>query len=84
LARQTRVIQHFLLGASPRASIALLLCSKALAAMRGKEYITPDDVKTLALPVLRHRVILKAESEIEGITVDEVLKSILDSIEVPR
>lgn len=84
ITRQTRSIPHFLLGASPRASIALLLCCKALAAMRGQEYITPDDIKTIALSVLRHRVILKAESEIEGITVDDVLKSILNSVEVPR
>jgi len=81
---QTRSIPHFLLGGSPRASIALLLCSKALAAVRGREYVTPDDVKAMAQPVLRHRVILKAESEIEGITVDDVLQSILDSVEVPR
>ncbi len=84
ITRQTRQMPHFLLGGSPRASIALLLCSKSLAAVRGREYITPDDVKSLALPVLRHRVILKAESEIEGITVDDVLRNILDNIEVPR
>jgi MoxR-like ATPase len=84
ITRQTRRIPHFLLGGSPRASIALLLCSKAIAAIRGREYITPDDVKSLALPVLRHRVILKAESEIEGITADNVLRDILDTIEVPR
>jgi MoxR-like ATPase len=84
ITRQTRSIPHFLLGGSPRASIALLLCSKALAAVRGREYVTPDDVKVMAQPVLRHRVILKAESEIEGITVDDVLQSILDSVEVPR
>jgi MoxR-like ATPase len=81
---QTRRMPHFLLGGSPRASIALLLCSKSLAAVRGREYVTPDDVKSLALPVFRHRVILRAESEIEGITVDDVLRNILDSIEVPR
>ena len=84
ITRQTRRMPHFLLGGSPRASIALLLCSKAVAAIRGREYVTPDDVKSLALPVLRHRVILKAESEIEGITADDVLRGILDSIEVPR
>lgn len=81
---QTRQMPHFLLGGSPRASIALLLCSKSLAAVRGREYVTPDDVKSLTLPVFRHRVILRAESEIEGITVDDVLKNILESIEVPR
>ena len=81
---QTRRMPHFLLGGSPRASIALLLCSKALAAIRGREYITPDDVKVMVLPVLRHRVILKAESEIEGITADDVLRDILGNVEVPR
>ena len=84
IVRQTRRVPHFLLGGSPRASIALLLCSKSLAVVRGREYITPDDVKSLALPVLRHRVILKAESEIEGITADDVLRDILDSVEVPK
>ena len=84
ITHQTRRIPHFLLGGSPRASIALLLCCKAFAAIRGREYVTPDDVKSLALPVLRHRVILKAESEIEGVTVDDVLRSILNSVEVPR
>jgi MoxR-like ATPase len=84
ITRQTRRMPHFLLGGSPRASIALLLCSKSVAAIRGREYVTPDDVKSLALPVLRHRVILKAESEIEGITADDVLRNILGSIEVPR
>jgi MoxR-like ATPase len=84
IARETRNTPHFLLGGSPRASIALLLCSKVFAAVRGREFVTPDDVKSLALPVLRHRIILKAESEIEGITADDVLRNMLDSIEVPR
>ena len=81
---ETRRTPHFLLGGSPRASIALLLCSKVFAAIRGREFVTPDDVKSLVLPVLRHRIILKAESEIEGLTADDVLRSMLDSIEVPR
>ena len=81
---ETRRTPHFLLGGSPRASIALLLCSKVFAAIRGREYVIPDDVKSLVLPVMRHRIILKAESEIEGLTADDVLRSMLDSIEVPR
>ena len=81
---ETRRTPHFLLGGSPRASIALLLCSKVFAAIRGREFVTPDDVKSLVLPVLRHRIILKAESEIEGLTADDVLRSMLDRIEVPR
>ena len=81
---ETRRTPHFLLGGSPRASIALLLCSKVFAAIRGREFVTPDDVKSLVLPVMRHRIILKAESEIEGLTADDVLRSMLDRIEVPR
>ena len=84
ITRETRRTPHFLLGGSPRASIALLLCGKVAAAMRGRDYVTPDDIKSLALPVLRHRIILKAESEIEGITADDVLRNMLDGIEVPR
>ena len=84
IAGETRRTPHFLLGGSPRASIALLLCSKVFAAIRGREFVTPDEVKSLVLPVLRHRVILKAESEIEGLTADDVLRSMLDRIEVPR
>ena len=84
IAGETRRTPHFLLGGSPRASIALLLCSKVFAAIRGREFVTPDEMKSLVLPVLRHRVILKAESEIEGLTADDVLRSMLDRIEVPR
>jgi MoxR-like ATPase len=72
------------LGASPRASIALLSSSKALAALRGRDFIVPDDVKFLAHPVLRHRIIFKAEAEIEGMTSDELITRILGRIEVPR
>lgn len=84
ITRETRRTPHFLLGGSPRAAIALLLCSKVFAATQGREFVTPDDVKPLVLPVLRHRIMLKAESEIEGITTDDVLRNVLDSVEVPR
>lgn len=80
----TRNASDIAVGASPRAGIALLNCSKAIAALRGRDFVTPDDVKELALPVLRHRVILRPEAEVEGLTVDRVLHSLLDAQTVPR
>lgn len=71
-------------GGSPRAGLALLSCSKAVAALRGRDYVIPDDVKELALPVLRHRVLLKPEAEIEGMTVDQVLSALVGVQVVPR
>lgn len=84
IVRRTRQNEFLLVGASPRAGIALLLVSKALAAVRGRGFVTPDDVKQMALPVLRHRLILKPEAEVEGLNADRILKSLLDSIPVPR
>jgi MoxR-like ATPase len=82
--RQTRNHPSLFLGASPRAAVALLNSSKAYAALQGRDFVTPDDVKALALPVLRHRVILTPEKEMEGSTPDQVLRQIVDSVEVPR
>ena len=84
IVRVTRENRHLTLGASPRAAITLLLTSKTLAAMRGRDFVTPDDVKQMAPPVLRHRLMLRPESEIEGYTTDRVIESILQSVEVPR
>ena len=84
LVARTRQLSTLTLGASPRAGIALLECSKALAAMNGRDYVLPEDVKTVALPVLRHRLLLRAESEMEGLKPDDVVKSLLGSVEVPR
>lgn len=84
IARQTRSAYRVVLGASPRASIALLRCGKAQAALRGRDYVTPDDIKGLAMPILRHRIILSPESAIEGMTADEVISGILASVPVPR
>ena len=84
LVERTRNLATLTLGASPRAGIALLECSKALAAMNGRDYIIPEDVKTVALPVLRHRLLLRAESEMEGLKSDDVIRSILGAVEVPR
>ncbi len=71
------------LGASPRASISLMLVAQAYAAMDGRDYIIPDDVKQAALPVLRHRIILKPESELEGYDPDRVLLDVLAAVPVP-
>ena len=84
IVRQTRANPSILYGASLRASVALLLCSKALAAIRGREFPTPDDVRDVALPVLRHRLALRAEAELDGATTDAVISDILKIIEVPR
>jgi len=72
-----------LLGCSPRASIALLMASKAYAAMQGRDYVIPDDVKHVALSTLRHRIILKPEIELSGVTSDDVIQSILKAVPVP-
>jgi MoxR-like ATPase len=80
----TRRSPDLLLGGSPRASIGLLLASKTLAALRGRAYVTPDDVKDLAHPLLRHRVILRPEAEIEGLTPDRVIDRVLAGVPVPR
>lgn len=84
IVRRTRQNEYLLVGASPRAGIALLLVSKALAAIRGRGFVTPDDVKQMALPVLRHRLILKPEAEVEGLNADRILMSLLEAIPVPR
>jgi MoxR-like ATPase len=84
LVRKTRDNPNLTLGASPRASIHLLLGSKAAAAMEGRDFVIPDDIKRLAGPVLRHRLILRPEAEIEGVTSDRVVESILSEVEVPR
>ncbi len=80
----TRNHRHLTLGASPRASLAFLRTSKVVAAMRGRDFVTPDDVKRMAKPVLRHRLILKPEAEIEGVAADDVVDQVLAEVEVPR
>lgn len=84
IVRGTRSHPTILYGASPRASIGLLLSSKALAAIRGRDFPTPDDVRDVAMPVLRHRIALRAEAELEGATTDAAISDILKTIEVPR
>lgn len=84
IVRRTRTHPFIHYGASPRASVALLLCAKALAAIRGREFSTPDDVRDVARPVLRHRLALRAEAELDGASPDLVISDILKSAEVPR
>ena len=84
IVRRTRdhAAAHY--GASPRAAVALLLCSKALSAIRGRDFTTPDDIRDVARPVLRHRLTLRAEAELDGATPDSVITDILQTAEVPR
>ena len=84
IVHKTRNHPTILYGASPRASVALLLCSKALAAIRGRDFSTPDDVRDVAMPVLRHRLALRAEAELDGATTDAVISDILKTVEIPR
>jgi MoxR-like ATPase len=83
IVRGTRDVASLALGASPRAGIALLKAARAAALLEGRDYVTPDDVKQLAAPVLRHRVTVTPELELEGVTADGALKGILDQTEVP-
>ena len=84
LLDKTRHSPHLHLGASPRGGIALLRAAQCLAALNGRDFITPDDIKEMALPTLRHRVILRPEAELEGLTPDKILSGILEGIPVPR
>jgi MoxR-like ATPase len=80
----TRKSTHALMGASPRGSIHLLTCARAYAALQGRDYVIPDDIKSMALSVLRHRIIIKPEADMEGVTGDDVIRGILNNVNVPR
>lgn len=84
IVRQTRRHQGVMVGAGPRATQALLLSSRAAAALAGRDFVTPDDIKSLAMPVLGHRIILRPEYEIEGLSIEEVITQILQEVTVPR
>ena len=84
IVAETRKSPDLLLGASPRAGVHLLRAAKASAALEGRDFVTPDDVKSLVAPTLRHRVVLKAEAEIEGLDADAVLRRALSRLDVPR
>lgn len=84
LVVNTRENAFLYLGASPRASIAILNAAKAFAAIRGRDFVTPEDIKDAAIPVLQHRVIVTPEREMEGLTSVEIIKQVIESIEIPR
>ncbi len=84
LVHQTRNHKSIYLGASPRASLAIMNASKAIAAMQGRDFVTPEDILQVAVPVLRHRIILAPDKEMEGITEEEVIKQIINGLDVPR
>jgi MoxR-like ATPase len=84
IVRATRAHESVLVGAGPRATQSLLLASRAQAAIAGRDFVTPDDIKAMAVPVLDHRLILRPEFEIEGVTVSEVIQKVLQEIAVPR
>lgn len=84
ITRSSRVHPGVLLGASPRASLAFLHASRAYALLEGRDYVIPEDVQAVALPILRHRVLLTADKEMEGAKEDDIVKEIMDAIEVPR
>jgi MoxR-like ATPase len=84
LVGRTRNSAAVSLGASPRAAISLMLFAKAIAATEGRDYLIPDDVKVAAPPILRHRLVLKPEADLEGMTADQVVREIVRSVEVPK
>jgi MoxR-like ATPase len=84
IVRSTRQHESVLVGAGPRATQSLLLASRARAALDGRDFVTPDDVKAMTAPVLEHRLILRPEFEIEGVAVGEVIQRILEQVSVPR
>ncbi len=84
ITRRTRDWPSLSLGASPRAALNLLFASKAMAAMDGRDYIIPDDVKEVAPAVMRHRLVLKPEADLEGISAEQVIGEVLKSVEVPK
>lgn len=84
LVHQTRNHKSIYLGASPRASLAIMNASKAIAAMAGRDFVTPDDILSVTIPVLRHRIILTPDKEMEGVSEDDVIRQIIQGMDVPR
>lgn len=84
IVNETRNNPALYLGASPRASLAILKASKANAAVKGRDFVTPEDIREIAPAVLRHRIILTPEKEMEGITADELIEQLLKAVEIPR
>ena len=84
IVKNTRENPSLYLGASPRASIAILNASKGFAALRGRDFVTPEDIKDSAIVVLQHRLIVSPEKEMEGLKVEDIVKQIIESVQVPR
>jgi MoxR-like ATPase len=84
LVQKTRQHSDLVLGASPRSAVAWLTVSKAHAWLAGRQYITPDDIKAVAPPLLRHRLILRPEAQLDGVGVDSVIHAVLNQVPVPR
>jgi MoxR-like ATPase len=84
IIRRTRDWPSLSLGASPRAAVSLMAVAKGFAVMEGRDYVIPDDVKAASQPVLRHRVVLRPEADLEGITPDQALDEVLRAVEVPK
>ncbi|MGZ3959616.1 MAG: AAA family ATPase, partial [Flavisolibacter sp.] len=84
LVQQTRNHKSIYLGASPRASLAIMNASKAMAAINGRDFVTPEDILEVVPPVLRHRLILSPDKEMEGVSEDAVIRQIIQSLDIPR
>lgn len=84
IVEKTRKVNSLFLGGSPRASLAILAAAKSYAALEGRDFVTPEDIKEVIIPVLCHRIILTPEKEMEGLKPETVIKSIVDSVEIPR
>jgi MoxR-like ATPase len=84
VVRATRMQESVLVGAGPRATQALVLAARVRAALENRDFVTPDDIKSLAVPVLGHRLVLRPEFEIEGLTINEVVAQVLEAVGVPR
>ncbi len=84
ITRRTRDWPALSLGSSPRAAVNLLIFSKSVAALDGRDYLIPDDVKQSALPVFRHRVVVKPEADLEGVTADQVIQDVVRAVELPK
>ena len=84
LVHQTRHHKSIYLGASPRASLAIMNASKAMAALQGRDFVTPEDILDVVIPVLRHRILLTPDKEMEGVNEDEVIRQIIHAMDIPR
>ena len=84
LVHHTRNNKSIYLGGSPRASLAIMNASKAVAAINGRDFVTPEDILEVVPPVLRHRIILSPDKEMEGVTEDNVIKQIIQALDIPR